>query len=288
MDEGRTQAAWTCSQCSETVDGRFAVCWNCGSTSDGTTDPEFQPELGEEAEEQTATQAGPVAMSSGRLVIGCFVFLSLFLVLSVTRMHYAAGNDVQPYVERALFFLECIGLVFGIAFGAGIIVSLAAGKKKMQSETSVATGQQPVRRTQICPNCLTPNEPIQHFCVRCRTPLTSHAAIDPLGQVYSAGDTYRKAAARPAKLTSLIGMWLIFGPQIPFLILSLCSTLKSLFAFEDSHYYHPVVIPSCTGPERGVLVLILRLPVILGWLVLCLAILRKVTKNYCRDEAKDK
>ena len=33
---------WTCSQCREEVDDGFEVCWNCGSSVDGTPDPEFK------------------------------------------------------------------------------------------------------------------------------------------------------------------------------------------------------------------------------------------------------
>jgi Double zinc ribbon len=32
---------WTCPKCAAVVDPGFAVCWNCGTTSDGVEDPHF-------------------------------------------------------------------------------------------------------------------------------------------------------------------------------------------------------------------------------------------------------
>jgi len=34
---------WICDVCEESVERRFAKCWNCGAASDGTPDPDFQP-----------------------------------------------------------------------------------------------------------------------------------------------------------------------------------------------------------------------------------------------------
>lgn len=64
----------------------------------------------------------------------------------------------------------------------------------------------------LCPNCLAANEPSAHFCVKCGAPLTSHAAIDPMGQVYAQGHIYRQAVGRPASALVLLGVWLIFLP----------------------------------------------------------------------------
>lgn len=33
---------WVCDGCLEAVPGRFKVCWNCGTTSDGDQSPVFQ------------------------------------------------------------------------------------------------------------------------------------------------------------------------------------------------------------------------------------------------------
>jgi hypothetical protein len=36
--------AWSCSQCGESVPGGFEVCWNCGTSQNGATDPGFSKE----------------------------------------------------------------------------------------------------------------------------------------------------------------------------------------------------------------------------------------------------
>jgi hypothetical protein len=36
---------WTCPNCEEEVEDGFDVCWACGTSHDGVTDPDFDPEL---------------------------------------------------------------------------------------------------------------------------------------------------------------------------------------------------------------------------------------------------
>ncbi|MDG2221701.1 MAG: hypothetical protein P8L85_09985 [Rubripirellula sp.] len=33
---------WICSKCQESVEDSFDLCWSCGTSKDGTEDPEFQ------------------------------------------------------------------------------------------------------------------------------------------------------------------------------------------------------------------------------------------------------
>jgi hypothetical protein len=40
--------SWTCSQCGKLVPGSFEVCWNCGTSKDGVSDPEFSKEPGDD------------------------------------------------------------------------------------------------------------------------------------------------------------------------------------------------------------------------------------------------
>jgi hypothetical protein len=35
---------WTCLKCGEDVETGFEVCWSCGTSKDGTEDPDFDPE----------------------------------------------------------------------------------------------------------------------------------------------------------------------------------------------------------------------------------------------------
>jgi hypothetical protein len=64
----------------------------------------------------------------------------------------------------------------------------------------------------VCPHCLARNSARDEFCRQCGTPLTSRAVTEPMGQVYSEGDTFNKAIENPSKPIVLIGMWLICGP----------------------------------------------------------------------------
>jgi hypothetical protein len=47
QEEGACQAApalpssWNCAQCGESAPGGFDICWNCGTSKDGTPDPDF-------------------------------------------------------------------------------------------------------------------------------------------------------------------------------------------------------------------------------------------------------
>jgi hypothetical protein len=40
--EGAARNEWTCERCGEVVSGGFSVCWSCGTSVDGTVDPQFE------------------------------------------------------------------------------------------------------------------------------------------------------------------------------------------------------------------------------------------------------
>ncbi len=58
----------------------------------------------------------------------------------------------------------------------------------------------------ICPSCKTTNEAANHFCIKCKAPLSAYASIDPLGQIDEAGHTYQKAVVKPTKFIMVLGM----------------------------------------------------------------------------------
>jgi len=68
-----------------------------------------------------------------------------------------------------------------------------------------------VDEKQLCMNCVSPNEPAAHFCVKCGAPLSSYAAIGPFESLFAEGHIYRQAAERPRKLIVVLGICLIFG-----------------------------------------------------------------------------
>lgn len=84
----------------------------------------------------------------------------------------------------------------------------------------------------LCPNCLTANDPAAHFCVQCGAPLTSHAAIDPLGQVYAQGHIYRNAVYRSRSLFVFVGMWILFLVAGLSIILGIFSVLHAMLGGE--------------------------------------------------------
>jgi hypothetical protein len=76
-------------------------------------------------------------------------------------------------------------------------------------------------RPVLCPHCMQANTEGADFCVKCGTPLTAHAEIDPMGRIFAQGDTFRKAVAGSPKLIVVVGMWLIFGMGLLELVLAI-------------------------------------------------------------------
>jgi len=77
----------------------------------------------------------------------------------------------------------------------------------------------------ICPNCITANSEGSHMCRACFTPLSSHAAIDPLLSISARGDTFWKASSNPKKPIIMTGICILFGPAFLFFGTLFMSTL---------------------------------------------------------------
>ena len=86
------------------------------------------------------------------------------------------------------------------------------GRRHKTSAPTETSDADPEQLPVVYPFCFTRNSVRQNFCRRCGTPLTGLAVTDPLGQVYSEGDAYRKAIDNPDRPIVQIGMWLIVGP----------------------------------------------------------------------------
>ena len=97
-----------------------------------------------------------------------------------------------------------------------------ADSERVLSQSEIDAG--PV----VCPHCLAGNAEGRDFCHRCVTPLTAHAEIDPMGQIYAQGDAFRKAVSGPPKKIVMVGMWLIFGPALMTVIAFLYGTTSDL------------------------------------------------------------
>jgi len=75
------------------------------------------------------------------------------------------------------------------------------------------------REVMLCPGCLTENEPLADFCVKCGRPLSSIATIDPYKRILATGHLYRQAVSLRPSLIVVVGVWVIFVPTALILLL---------------------------------------------------------------------
>jgi tellurite resistance protein TehA-like permease len=100
-----------------------------------------------------------------------------------------------------------------------------------------------------------------------------------MGQIYSAGRAYQNATENPRGIV-VIGIWLIFGPQIIPLLFGLFVTFSNLIAPGRSYSYRSG--STMTPISQGVLNDSLNLLLVIGLLSLYAFILWKVTVRYLR------
>lgn len=81
----------------------------------------------------------------------------------------------------------------------------------------------------VCHNCIAVNHVESDFCRECGTPLSSFATLDPLKHIVATGDTWCKATSGPPKRITVVGMWLIFGPQLLLLLSYIYHHLRCIF-----------------------------------------------------------
>jgi hypothetical protein len=164
--------------------------------------------------------------------------------------------------------------------GARQVLRAASRPHPDRSETDAEdeTGHGQYDDRLICPHCARPIGRFDHFCPHCGGPVTAHASIDPLGQVYSAGHGYRRATSGRPTFLVLLGMWLIFGLQIPVLLFLAASVLSDIIS--PGYTYESGSDGTVALVSEGRLVDILKLLLVLGLLALYSAILWKVTARY--------
>ncbi|MFC1783449.1 hypothetical protein ACFL02_07670 [Planctomycetota bacterium] len=273
MHANESDSSWKCSRCGETVDADFDLCWNCGATPDGLENPDF---VSETASKSTAADKSADQKYTRSAYIFAAVLCVLLTILSITL---AIKSSSYTNEMLALFFCITLCGVIGLAFG--LIAPIYSPENKAIPGRLEKLRRDLFTNWAVCPNCFTANLSIAHFCRRCATPLTSHAEIDPLGRIYSMGDTYRKACHQPYKLIILIGMWLHFGVQIPFLLMGFWDQFQQLFNPNYYEYGLFGIIDSTTQKHSYFADIAVMLTTLLG-IILCLVILFKVTKNYLR------
>lgn len=145
-----------------------------------------------------------VMRMSARILISLGVASGLFgaLVLWTEWGQRSFRPDADSTGAFAIFIAVCCMIL-------GFVVNAFSKIAATPTDDDVEEADDP--GMPLCPSCLAPTEALQHFCAECGSPLTSHAEIDPIGRIYSMGDTFRKAAASPQRRIVLIGMWCIFA-----------------------------------------------------------------------------
>lgn len=127
----------------------------------------------------------------------------------------------------------------------------------------------------LCPHCLRPVDPISHFCNACGGPTSGHSAIDPMGQVYTAGHAYRAATDRPTKFIIVLGIWLIFAPGVLPLIYVCLGITSALVLPNNSQGGTGINVPNLTYGLIGILIT-------LGMSIIYCMIIFKTTRAYIR------
>jgi hypothetical protein len=117
----------------------------------------------------------------------------------------------------------------------------------------------------LCPSCMSENLPTVDFCEKCGCPIGQFVNLDPLKRIYSQGWLYRRSASGRIPPIVLLGMWLIFGIGLATSVLTMVH-----IGFSDAVYSDQLVW--------------FNLPFVL----LCAAILYRVTKNYLRCRGSDR
>jgi hypothetical protein len=250
MDQNNIPENWICPGCGEPLEEQFSLCWNCGMSREGEKDPNFLQSTTAISSENTPPETSAMKPD---------VIITAIIIMIGAGIGMVVANDALQIVF-SLLFLVMLG-----------ILAMYLGERTSDTE-ELQRKKRDWEARPVCPHCLKDNEPLAHFCIECATPLTSHAAIDPMGQIYAQGDTYRKAAGHPHKLIVVIAMWLIFAPTL--------FTLIRFIAPGSSHVSHHGESPDNQSLLLEFLVLIFSL----GFIVLYSAILFKVTANYLKEK----
>jgi len=263
-----------CSHCGESLESQFEICWNCGTSKDGDLNPEFEALREKETQPDQIESAKSIYLYLG---FGLLLWFILYMSLS----SYFIEPDYS-YKSEFSSFICIISVFMVLAFIAFLLIVILLVIRKQDAPPGkyrLLSGLY-LDEEIACPHCLTINHPLSYFCLTCMTPLTSHAAIDPIYRIYAQGNTYQKAAAKPANFLVVLGMWLLFGLQIPFMIWGFFESLSEAEITREAYligYESPL---SATLPELFSKCLCL---ISTGAMIfLYTAIIVKVTWNYNR------
>jgi hypothetical protein len=269
MSQTENNISSTCSHCGESLESQFEICWNCGTSKEGEPNPEFDLYRDTDAKDTPTGSAGYIYKTLG---ISFLLLIIFYLFLDIPA-------DITSHSSVFLGFLEVFIAISFIAFFAMLFYLVIRKQDDPPSKFRLLSGLY-LDEQIACPHCLTINHPLSYFCITCMTPLTSHAAIDPIYRIFAQGNTYQKAAAKPANFLVVLGMWLIFGLQIPFMLWGFFGSLSGTDVTQGAYLisYKPPLYETLSELLSKVFVIISAGVMLL----LYVAIVVKVTRNYLR------
>jgi len=215
------------------------------------------------------------------IIIGSLILMfALYGLSSHSKSGQFVGLD-----ENAVWIDLLIGMFLLVAGLAVMLCGMARDRvveKREHQDAEAGDGPPPVTETPLCPSCLAPAAANQHFCMKCWTPLTSHAEIDPLGQVYATGDMYWKLTRGPSKPIAMIGFLLIFAPliivQLFWAVITIIGVLRQRGHFSLMNYFTTL---------DGAMMLLCGMFFLTILFVQC-AVLVRVIKNYRHPDWRER
>ncbi len=108
-----------------------------------------------------------------------------------------------------------------------------------------------------------------------------HSAIDPMGQVYTAGHAYRQATGKPVNLIIVLGVWLIFAPQLVPLVFITLGITQSLVQSSAGLDYSGFNTYDFFSGLLGILIT-------LGMSVVSFLIIFKTTRGYIHTRRRER
>jgi apolipoprotein N-acyltransferase len=109
---------WQCSTCTAEVDEPLDVCWNCGTTSDGTTDPQFAADAELARAIEPAREAVEPTQFSLYFLFGLTTFAAVLFWLLSAQLLWPLFLAVLGLLGLAAL---CGALAFAVWFLVGCI-----------------------------------------------------------------------------------------------------------------------------------------------------------------------
>ncbi len=101
------EAIWNCPQCGADVDGGFEICWACGTSRDGTPDPDFEVATAPIVE---VDHVDPPSPGTALLLV---LFLPALAIYGITKLAFPLKERrLQSVFGPLLLFLFLLLIIF--------------------------------------------------------------------------------------------------------------------------------------------------------------------------------